>query len=522
MRFGRILPVGLVAALAATTVTSCSGSAVSASRQTSIVSVAPGVTVQLPAKSITISAKAQPRAAVSLTKPVHVDGRDLPSAILVLAPAQHLSASGPLPTGGVVLGFRINPRKVSAGTTPFLASLDTVTGKWIPVASHYNSATGEVSARVTHFSIWAPLDWVKPRIAALFKGALLSLFGLAGTGTAPSCSGTGIVITDSKPHEGVGACAQAAGAAQAVAKIVNERPYPIDVLYPVGAHVDIPSADPFAQLGEDINNLVSNWHDRVLLPGGGEADSTVSLLVGQQTGFVTESDGEALLLGILGTAIRMLVKISLGVAVTTPKTLIALLDKATCLREAADTSRTVSLSLGTAESIGSAAFDCLSAVAKGVSDTVFTVASIAAALAVELVSSIWGAIDNVQGDAYHELIVQRPAMALAGVFAGLWGGHAGAVDIHGDGTFTGQIKTYRFCGVDPPPCDTPQRLGDLFSGRLVSATGKAAVGVITSTTDPSLSPIGRVSLMFSMPSDSIAFGDFRFCGPRSPGGYCGA
>jgi hypothetical protein len=317
MRFGRILPVGLVAALAATTVTSCSGSAVSASRQTSIVSVAPGVTVQLPAESITISAKAQPRAAVSLTKPVHVDGRDLPSAILVLAPAQHLSVSGPLPTGGVVLGFSINPRKVSAGTTPFLASLDTVTGKWIPVASHYNSATGEVSARVTHFSIWAPLDWVKPRIAALFKGALLSLFGLAGTGTAPSCSGTGIVITDSKPHEGVGACAQPAGAAQAVAKIVNERPYPIDVLYPVGAHVDIPSADPFAQLGEDINNLVSNWHDRVLLPGGGEADSTVSLLVGQQTGFVTESDGEALLLGILGTAIRMLVKISAGVAVTT-------------------------------------------------------------------------------------------------------------------------------------------------------------------------------------------------------------
>jgi hypothetical protein len=83
---------------------------------------------------------------------------------------------------------------------------------------------------------------------------LLSLFGLADTGTPSSYGGEGITITDSGPHAGIGTCAQAGGAAKAVAKIVNGRPYPIDVLYPVGAQTDVPSADPFAQLGEEINN----------------------------------------------------------------------------------------------------------------------------------------------------------------------------------------------------------------------------------------------------------------------------
>jgi hypothetical protein len=410
IRSTRALSVGLAAVLAAAVVTSCSGSPVGVTPLTRMVSVAPGVTVQLPASSVAVLAKADPRATASLTKPVRVGGRNLASAIAVLAAAQHLSATGPLPASGVVLSFRVNPRKVPAGTTPFLASLDTATGKWVPVASRYDPATGEVSARVTHFSIWAPLDWVRSRIAALFKGALLSLFGLAGTGTAPSCSGDRITVTDSRPHAGIGACAQADGAAKAVAKIVDERPYPVDVLYPVGADVEVPSADPFAQLGEDITNLVSNWHDRVLLSGGVEADSTVALAAGQQTGFITEPDGEALLLGILGTAIRMLVKISGGLAITTAKTLLDLLDQANCLREAAHTADTASLSLATAQSIGSAAFDCVSAVAQGVSDVIFTVASIASALAVELVSSIWGAIDSWNGNAYHELTLRRPEL----------------------------------------------------------------------------------------------------------------
>jgi hypothetical protein len=402
--------------------------------------VAPGVTVQLPASSVRVTSTAEPQAAASLAKRVRVGGRSLPGAIAVLAVPRHLHASGPLPPGGVVLSFRVNPRLVSAGTTPFLASLDTATGRWVPVASRYDPETGEVSARVTHFSIWAPLDWVRARIAALFKGALLALFGVSGTGAAPSCAGAAIAVTDSRPDEGIGACAQADGPTQAVAKIVDQRPYPVDLLYPVGAQVDVPSADPFAQLGEDLNNLASNWHDRVLLTGGSEADTTVALPAGQRTGFVTQSDGEALLLGILGTAIRMLAKMGGGLAITTAGQLIDALDQAGCLRDVTDTAETTDLSLATAENIGSAAFDCLSLAAKGISDVIFTVASIAASLAVELVASVWGAIDNATGNAYHVLTLQGPQAVAVDVaeYQNAYGPllyQPATVELAGDGTY---------------------------------------------------------------------------------------
>lgn len=508
----------LTAALLVATVTSCSGS--SATR-THTVSVAPGVTVTLSDGSPVVTATAEPTAGSAVTRPLTVGGRSLPGALAVLAPPQYLKAHGPLPVGGALISFHVDPRQVPPGTKPFLASLDPATGLWVPVVSSYNEATGDVSARVSHFSVWAPLDWVTSRIAAVVKGALLSLFGLAGTGAAPSCSGDTIPVTDSRPHAGIGACAQADGAADAVAKVVDERPYPVDLDYPAGARVNVPDADPFEQLGEEINNLASE-HDTVLLPGGAEADTTVSLAVGQTTSLRTVSDGEALLLGILGTAVTIMTKISGGLAISTAKALLDALGKAQCLRDAVDTADTASLLLSTAQNIGSVAFECVAAAAKGVSDVIFSVASIVASLAVELIASVWGAIDTAIGNGYHELTLQRPAIAGAGVFAGVWGGHERVIDIHGDGTFTGQMETYRFCGVDPPPCDTPQRFGDVFSGKLISVTGRAAVGVITSTTDLSMSPVGRVALTFSMPSDSITFGGLLFCGPKAPGGYCGA
>lgn len=384
-------------------------------------SVAPGVTVELPANFPKVSSKAEPSATSMLTEPIRFDGRNLPSSITVLAPPRLLTVSAPLPAGGVILSFHVNPRKVSSGTTPFLASLDSATGRWLPVNSQYNPSTGVVSARVTHFSIWAPLDWIKSRVIAAFKGALLSLFSLGGTGSAPTCSGNTITVLDSKPNRGIGACAQADGTAQAAAKIVNERPYPIDLLYPAGSTVDVPSADPFAQLGGAINNLVANWHDRVLVPGGAEADATIPLPVGEHTGFVTESDGEAFLFGILGTAIRMLVAISGGLEITTIKNLIDALDQTTCLRDAAATARTSNLTLATAQDIGSEALDCLSIVVKGAGEAVTTVASIVAALAVELVSGVWGAIDNALGNAYHQLVLERPYVAQA--YLGRWYSH---------------------------------------------------------------------------------------------------
>jgi hypothetical protein len=435
----RLIPVALAAVLLASLATAC-GSA-GASQHAQVIGVAPGVSIRTPGGSVKVTSKPEPQAAASLQKPVQVGGQQLPSPLEVLATPRRITAS--VPPGGVVLSFKVSRQLAAAGIVPFLASLNPSTGRWVPVPSSYDPATGVVSAHITHFSIWAPLGWVKSRIAAVFKGALLSLFSLAGNFAAPTCSAqsiTPVTITDSKPGRGVGACAEAAGSAQVTAKIVNQRPYPIDLLYPVGAHVDVPSANPFAQFGAAITNLVSNWHDRVLLPAGGGADATVSLPAGQQTGFLTESDGEAYLFGILGTAIRMLVKIT-GAPAETVESLLDDLDSLGCLRDVANTANTLSLSLTTAESIGSAAFDCLSLAAKGVSDVVFSVASIVASLAVELVAGIWGAVDNAMGNASHRLVMARSVITVriaGGQDPGFAPGYAyrpTAVQLSGDSTY---------------------------------------------------------------------------------------
>src|SRR5689334_17947745 len=123
------LPVILVAAVTA----SCSGGPSAAHT----VSVAPGVTVTL-TSNVKVTAKAAPAATASLPRTVSVNGKKEPSLLAVLATAQHLIASGRLPTGGAVITFHVSPRKVPVGSTPFLASLDPATGSWIPVTSRYN------------------------------------------------------------------------------------------------------------------------------------------------------------------------------------------------------------------------------------------------------------------------------------------------------------------------------------------------------------------------------------------------
>jgi len=409
------------------------------------VAVTKNITVAVPpgdhhASLPAVKAHKQPAATAILTRRLHVSGRWLPSAIAVLAPAQHLTASGPLPPGGVILSFRIQRSSVPAGSSPFLASLDTTTGKWVPVPSTYDAATGVVRARVTHFSIWAPLSWIKSAVAAVLKGALESVFNLAGLGTSPDCSGSGITVTDSRPNSGIAACAQSSGTGSALAKIVNQRPYPVDLLYEPGAQVSVPSTDIFTQLGEDLNNLSSRWHDRVLMTAGAEADGTVPLPTGQKAVFGTEMDPEAYLTSILGTAIHMLAKMTFGMARNVVADEVDAIDKATCLRDAANTAASATMSLSTAESLGSVALECVATVAKGISDAVFTVASIAASLATELIGGIWGIIDNVIGNADHLITLEASAPSMVYLAAGqdIYGQalyRPAAAQISGDGTY---------------------------------------------------------------------------------------
>lgn len=411
----------LSAALLAGLLASCSEAPPARKSAAHKIIVTKGITITLPsadhhAALPAVRAEKEAAATTILTRPLHVSGRSLPGAIAVLAPAQHLTAAGPLPAGGVILSFRIQTGRVPAGTSPFLASLDTATGKWVPVPSTYDTATGVVSAHVTHFSIWAPLDWIKPAVAAVLKGALESLFSLGGLGISPDCSASGITLTDSRPRSGIGACAQAGGTSMALAKIVNQRPYPVDLLYEPGAQVSVPSADIFSQLGEDLNNLSSRWHDRMLLPPGAEADGTVALPAGQQVEFGTEMDTEAYLTSILGTGIRMLAKMGGGLELKIAQDELDDIDKATCLRDAAQAAQSATMSLSTAESLASVAFECIATVARGISDAVFTVATLAASLITELAGGIWGILDTITGNADH-LITLRASVPVTVYFA---------------------------------------------------------------------------------------------------------
>jgi hypothetical protein len=377
------------------------------------VSPAPGVAVTLPVGSAAVKATAAASTTSPLEGSIYVGGVRFPSAIAVLAPARHLSIRGQFPAGGVTLTFRIRRGSVSPGTTPFLASLDPATGQWIPVASRYDAAAGTVSAQVTHFSVWTVLDWVASKVAAVLGGALSDIFGPieAGPGV-PACEAGAVALTDSHPSAAIGACAQAAGQAQALAKVSNLRRYPVDLLYPAGTQVNVPATDLFTQIGEDLNNVSSSWHDRVLLPGSVEAEATMALAAGQSTSLITEVDTEAYLTGILGTALNVLATMTGKLATSTAQVL-DVMAKGTCLRDLARSAQATSLTLPSAESIGALGFECISAAAKlGGVGVVASLAGIMSSLASELIAGVWGIIDTATGAGYHVFTLSRTAQTV--------------------------------------------------------------------------------------------------------------
>ena len=81
--------------------------------------------------------------------------------------------------------------------SPFIATYVPARGIWSPVASHYDASYGEVSAQVTHFSIWGVFSFVGSAVKKLAKDAFESLFGsIKVTDPAPACGdSTGLIST---------------------------------------------------------------------------------------------------------------------------------------------------------------------------------------------------------------------------------------------------------------------------------------------------------------------------------------
>jgi hypothetical protein len=111
-------------------------------------------------------------------------------------------------------------------------------------------------------------------------------------------------------------------------------------------------------------------------------------------------------------------------------------------------------------------------------------------------------------------------------FVGEWSGHGSYLVIRRDGSFIMEMRTYRTCGQDPPPCDTFSgntiTSGDVATGRLTQVSGEVATGTVTHTTDPADTPAGPITMTLDPANDTIFARNVSFCGPGAPSGNCGA
>lgn len=327
-------------------------------------------------------------------------------ALRQLAPAERLTAAGRLPDGGVILTFRVDARKVAPGTRPFLATLDKATGQWAPVPSSYDRATGAISARVRHLSVWAPFGWVNSKIAAMLKGALLSIFGFGGTGEYPQCSAYDVAVTDSHPSPPViGACAHSVAGGEVQVKLANIRPYMLDVSYPYssadaqgsgGSSASTQSPDLFVKLW---TAAAENGH--VLLPGFGEADITFPLSPGESAEITTRLDGQAFRAAMLEAAVRVATQLG-----GKGKEIIDALDSSSCALDYLHLGAASSLTEQNAQDFGGTAFECVSSVLPDSAGLIATGITLAASLIVQAISASWSLIDSALGNGRHTLTVQ--------------------------------------------------------------------------------------------------------------------
>jgi hypothetical protein len=434
----RLLAAMLAAAVVTAGLTACSASPPAART----VRLARNLTVTLPPGSPPVTATPS-------------GARVKEPRLTMLAPAERLTAAGKLPAGGAVLTFHV---KAPAGTTPFLASFDKATGQWVPVPSRYDPRTGAVSARLPHFSVWAPLDWISSEIVPVLKGAFLSIFGFGSSGEYPQCSSYDVSVTDSHPAgTEVGACAQMAGDGEAMVHLGNLRPYIVDVTYPY-SQASQPSNLGASSVSYDHPDLfVQLWagsaaKGEFLLSGFG--DASIDLPLPHSVKITTRLDGEAFRAAMMELALRTAAQLTRGTA----DKMVRLADQATCVHDFLDQARHRNLTLQWAQSSGAAAFGCVASFLKKDSkpDILVGAVILAASLIVGVISAGWSAIDKAMGNADHVLSLTPPNAASMQPTAQVWidptqaplSGATPAfkpvnVELAGDGTYELQNMTWQ-------------------------------------------------------------------------------
>jgi hypothetical protein len=420
-RWSRFLALGLIVALVAGVILWRYGplsanqaeSPALAPQSSASAEVAPGVTVLLP--DVTdpepyhlTTAPATSAATKSLAK----------SAYLVpLAKPLDFRSAQPVPKGTRVR-YQLKP----GITTPvFEAYFDEHTGRWVPESTRYDRATGVATATVAHFSVHDMFTWSTDRIKVLFEGAFQNLFSpfLGPQTTPPECGlANDVAMHETNPGKSVLSCHDATvikppsgnqpGTADIGVRLVNTRRYPIDVIYPAtaSATTDNPGSVA-AQIGAAITKAVATppGTKRILLSAG----ATATLIIhGAHPPFAnlkisTEFDGEAYLVGILGTALEELAAFTLIELKVVTRSLLTALSVSKVLLRAQSELTDNDLSPKNLKVLGDVGLDALQAV---FDNTAFFAATGIFSVVVSfwniVLQTIWGEIDTITGQTNHE------------------------------------------------------------------------------------------------------------------------
>jgi hypothetical protein len=420
----RTLVVSIAAAFAASMLVACSAF----QPHDTTVTLAHGLTVTLRGGTPKISAGPGP---TSVTASLV---RRLP--VKLLAPVEQVTIAGKLPAGGAILTWRLNPKMLAPGMTPFVASLNRATGQWTALPGSYNRKIGAISARIPADPVVVPLGWIGSEIASMLQGALLSIFGLSGTGVYPQCSSYDVPITDSQPAGAtIGFCAQPAGSSQVLVKLASMRPYPMDVTYPAGTSVS-PSV---------LSRIIVPGSGRAILSGLDHIDAVLPLNPGSSTRVTVRLDGSALAAGLLGVAETL--ASNLG---GKPKAILDAFENTKCFAHAVLVLDSVTEpSLRDAQDAGSTILECAGQAlenSKKVGAIIGTAVIFAASLAGDAIFAAWGTIDKLMHDSDHVLTIQWPAQSQSAMaaFFGSWYVHDGSLCV-GDSLVLPSSNTFPEC-----------------------------------------------------------------------------
>jgi len=433
------------------------------------------------------------------------------------------------PKSGVTLFFTI-AKPTGAGTDPYLGSYDPATGIWSPVPSHFDPARRTVSALVHHFSIWSVLRFIASGAKAVVAGVLNSLVGeIRITGPKPSCAGNDVTVSPS-PNDGtMRACGQSVDATHALVKVASYLAFPTDVVGPTESSTTVvPSGDIYDAIVQELNTIAAGKAAGRVVPGGSEADVTLSVAPGASTTLTTNLDTVAYLAAIIHSGFDVL---GVMARVLGQKTSMALkaISTGTCAGNlSVALQEPLSLSASTLKSLASVGFSCARQVlGLGVTGLVASAIALVASLFEDIVQTGFLAVETAVGwktGGSHTLTVNRlrSAAPVGSEITGTWTTHDGSLFIYTNGTGTISWPDYGFW---PVP-------GQLSAGndvhmaafKVTASTPTSATIVLTSITEqiPGDDPGPPVGSMFML---TVAPPGITIAGPfaaQMPNAYCDA